>query len=108
MRRKVSGLLALTVMTGALPIVVLSNAWAAQPSCYAYKEYQNNNNGLDPNRGLGNCTAIDSSTKARIKLVRSGQIDLASSWFTATNVTYYTAWATCPYGCSGGYEWAPR
>lgn len=91
-----------------LPVTMfVSAAWAGTPTCSAGK-WTKVQDGLDPNRAYATCSSIDSVTKVRAKLNRNNQSDINGSWFTTRNVTYYTAYATCPFGCSGGYEWAPR
>jgi hypothetical protein len=101
--------LVLTIGAGVAPVAMIASAAdaASAPTCNAGK-WTNVKDGLDDNRAYATCSAISSTTKVRAKLVRTLQSDITGSWFTTTNVTYYTAWATCPYGCSGGAEWAAR
>lgn len=108
MNRTVAKRTAAVCAAAVMPVTMLvSAAWAGTPTCSAGK-YVLAQDGLDPNRAYATCSYIDSVTRVRAKLNRNNQTDINGSWFTTRNVTYYTAYATCPFGCSGGYECAPR
>ncbi|MFI5625706.1 hypothetical protein ACIA03_19725 [Nocardioides sp. NPDC051685] len=64
--------------------------------------------GLDYYRAAVRCTSIGSSSKVRATLDRSGAVDRHSAWFTTTNKTYYTNYASCYAGCSARADTAAR
>lgn len=101
--------LAVVVVSALLPVSLLAATVhaASQPTCSGGR-WTVVQEGYDKHRAYVDCTSISSTTKVRPKLKRDFQSDIEGSWFTTTNVTKYTAYAECPFGCSGGWDWAAR
>jgi hypothetical protein len=59
-------------------------------------------------RSAASCSALNSDSRARAKLIRNLGPDYTGSYFTALNVWKYTGYYTCYSGCSDAYEIAHR
>jgi hypothetical protein len=55
-------------------------------------------------RAAAKCSALNSDSRARPKLIRNLGPDYTGGYFTALNVWKYTGWWTCYSGCSAAYE----
>lgn len=104
--RILRGTLAVALVAGA-PLMLTASPANAAASCTATKQVKHQT-GLDYYRAAVRCTSIGSSTNVRATLDRSGAVDRHSAWFTTTNKTYYTAYASCYAGCSARTETAAR
>ena len=98
-----------SLLAAGVPLAIaVAPADAVSANCTAWKQTKSQSGSLDANRAAASCTSIGSTTKVRATLDRSGASDYHSDWFTTTNKTYYSGWATCYAGCSARYDTASR
>jgi hypothetical protein len=76
----------------------------AVTSCSSTLQKQVRDWAPDNYRAGASCSAIDANKRVRAKLTVGGSSDLYSSWFTARNTWYFTAWTAAGYSYSAGYE----